>query len=162
MSTLAGTVAMRQRRSLIPWLFVAAMGLVVAVNGVMITLAVRTFTGLAVSDPYEEGLAYNRVLEAQTRQDQLGWRLALRQEAGGVLTLAAQDAEGRPLEGLQVQARLVRPVEPLPDMPLSFAPASDGRYRATLPAPRAGQWDVQLDAHRAADRFHLKQRIFVP
>jgi len=40
---------------LYPWIFVAAMGLVILVNAVMIWFAVHSFTGLATEDPYDKG-----------------------------------------------------------------------------------------------------------
>ena len=150
------------RRSLIPWIFVAGMALVLAVNGVMVAIAVGTFTGLAVSDPYKQGLEYNQVLEAQKRQEALGWRLELRRQSQGDLVLQASAADGQPLDGLQLSARLVRPVEPLPAVPVQFVGEGGGVYRAVVAPPRRGQWDVQLDAVKTSGRFHLRQRILVP
>ena len=53
---------------LYPWIFVAAMGLVILVNAGMIYLAVHSFTGLATQDPYGKGLAFNRTLAAAQAQ----------------------------------------------------------------------------------------------
>lgn len=156
------TTPARAPRSLIPWLFVAAMALVLVVNGVMVTIAIDSFTGLAVSAPYKQGLAYNRVLAAQAQQDALGWRLELARSPQGDLVLLARDAAGDALEDLRLTAQLVRPVEPLPAVAVVFTAEGGGRYRAAIDVPRSGQWDVQLDAVNPAGRFYLRQRIFVP
>lgn len=157
----------RPRRSLIPWIFVGAMAVVVAVNAVMISFAVGSWTGLSVPRPYERGVAYNRVLAAQHRQDALGWRLdaAVAPEAEGDrpgarrIALRAAGPDGAPLVGLRLEARLIRPIEVLPDLPVAFRPAGPGLYVAEVVPARPGQWDLRVDAERGGDRFHLGQRL---
>lgn len=158
----------RPRRSPIPWIFVGAMAVVVAVNAVMISFAVGSWTGLSVPKPYERGVAYNRVLAAQHRQDALGWRIdaAVAPEAGGgrpggarLITLSAAGPDGAPLSGLRLEARLVRPIEVLPDLPVSFRPAGPGLYVAEVVPAKPGQWDLRVDLERGADRFHLGRRL---
>lgn len=148
-------------RSLIPWIFVAGMALVLVVNGIMVTIAIDTFTGIAATDPYREGIEYNQALAAQKQQDALGWQLEIRR-ADGDLLLQARGPGGQPLDGLRLTARLVRPVEPLPDVAVEFAGEGGGIYRAVVAPPRPGQWDVLVDAVNEAGRFHLKQRVLVP
>jgi nitrogen fixation protein FixH len=158
----------RPRRSLIPWIFVGAMAVVVAVNAVMISFAVGSWTGLSVPKPYERGVAYNRVLAAQHRQDALGWRLeaevapgagADRPDGARLITLRAVGPDGAPLPGLGLEARLVRPIEVLPDLPVAFRPAGPGLYVAEVVPAKPGQWDLRVDAARGGDRFHLVQRL---
>lgn len=60
-----------------PWLFVAGMLIVVAVNAVLLTLAIGTFPGLTTEDAYRKGLAYNRTLAAADAQAARGWVLEL-------------------------------------------------------------------------------------
>jgi nitrogen fixation protein FixH len=57
----------RPRGRWIPWLFVGGFLLVCAVNGVMIWVALSSWTGLAANQPYDRGLAYNRNLAAAAR-----------------------------------------------------------------------------------------------
>src|SRR5262249_55665126 len=58
-----------------PWLIVAGMALVVAVNGVLIYFAVSSFTGLATDDPYDKGLAFNQAAAAATAEAARGWQV---------------------------------------------------------------------------------------
>ena len=46
----------------IPWTYAAGMLVVIAVNAVLITAALRSFPGLVVQRPYDRGIAYNEEL----------------------------------------------------------------------------------------------------
>lgn len=153
----------RSKRSLIPWIFVGAMAVVVIVNAVMITFAIRSWTGLVVEKPYERGVAYNRVLEAQHRQDALGWHVTVKAggeaDGQGRIRLIATGPDGKPLEGLSLTAVLVRPIDLLPDVPVAFRVTGPGAYAAEARPSKPGQWDLKIEAERGGDRFHLVQRL---
>jgi electron transfer flavoprotein alpha subunit len=99
-----------QRGSWIPWVFAGLMGVVVAVNGVLITAALGTYTGTTSGRAYDRGLHYGEVLEEAARQQALGWQAELAVEPGALL-LRARDRAGAPLPaGLGIAARLQRPL----------------------------------------------------
>ena len=50
------------------WYFVAFFGFIAAVNAAMVTIAIRTHSGVVSEHPYEEGLAYNAVVHAEKMQ----------------------------------------------------------------------------------------------
>ncbi|UFN51506.1 FixH family protein [Roseomonas sp. OT10] len=125
----------------IPWAIAGGMAVVVAVNAVLITAAVTTFTGITTSHPYEAGRDYNRVLEEAARQDALGWRATLR-VVGGVLELRVADREGLPLSG-RVEGVLQRPVDGR-ELPLDVAAVAPGRWQAALREDRPGLWQARL------------------
>jgi nitrogen fixation protein FixH len=153
-------------RSWIPWIFVAAMGVVVAVNGVMVYLALSSFGGLAHERAFARGIAYNRLLATIEHQESLGWRATLRWEpaasgnGAGELRLDLAQANTAPLSGASIQARLRRPLERMAVVDAQFVETSGGIYVARLALPRAGQWDVELQVTRLAESLDLRQRIF--
>ena len=67
----------------IPMIFVGGFLVIAAVNGVMIWLAVDTFTGIATERHYEKGLAYNQALAAAEVQAALGWTAETAFEGSG-------------------------------------------------------------------------------
>jgi nitrogen fixation protein FixH len=148
----------------IPWAFAGCLLAVVAVNGVLGYFALESSTGLVTQHPFENGVEYNRVLEAAAAQDALGWqgRINLASDAEAH-RLAAQviDRAGRPLSGLSVIARLTRPIEPLPDVVVPLRETSSGVYLATTSLSRPGQWDVRIVARRDSAVFQFVQRIVV-
>jgi len=144
----------------IPWAFVAALGVVVVVNGALAYFAATSATGLVTAHPFDTGNSYNRVLAAAATQDALGWRAAIR-IANREIVAELAERDGKPLEHLQVTARLVRPVEPIPDIIVQPREEARGRYSAPTWPARTGQWDVHLNARRGTDLFEFTQRIII-
>jgi nitrogen fixation protein FixH len=146
----------------IPWTFVAGMLVVIAVNGVLITLALNTFPGLDDTAAYDHGVAYNAVVAEEQRQDQLGWRIAARLEpaAGSAsdIVVRATRPDGTPLDGLTVVGELTRPLGAQATVDAALSPAGAGAYRTRV-ALRAGQWELHITATAGADRFDLRQRV---
>ncbi|BBK44984.1 membrane protein [Allostella vacuolata] len=154
-----------RRSAWIPWIFVGGMLLVVAVNAVMVRLAIGTFSGVTVERPYERGIAYNAVLAAQERQDRLGWtaKAELRTVDGRrEIVLLLADREGRALSPASLAAHLERPLEPGSRRDLSIDPTGDGRYAAPIDGLQPGQWDVTIDARGPDGRLHVRQRLIAP
>lgn len=137
------------------------MALVVAVNGVLVYFAVGTWSGLVVEKPYERGIRYNRLLQAASRQDALGWKFDIALEDAGDGTrvvVQARDAAGEPLSGLSLRATIERPVEREEHGAVLLDEQRPGRYAATLERLRTGQWQTRLLAERGADSASTSQR----
>jgi nitrogen fixation protein FixH len=149
----------------VPWAIAAGLAVVVVVNGALAYFAIASSTGLVTEHPFELGNGYNRVIEAGAAQDALGWRGDVRFVPAGAdrgeITARFTDRNGKPVTGLSVTARLVRPVEPLPETTLALPETAAGSYAAAALLARPGQWEVQLAARRGADLFELARRIIV-
>ncbi len=158
---MAMTIDHPRKSNWIPWVFVGAMLIVIAVNAVMVTYALSSFSGLAVDKPYERGVRYNDVLAAQKGQDALGWRVSVNVE-GNQLVLRIQDRDGQPLDRLGITGHLERPVSNEATLPLGFTAMGDGRFVARLNTPHPGQWDVKAALRHGDDQYLLVQRIMVP
>jgi nitrogen fixation protein FixH len=138
-----------------PWLFVAAFAVVIAVNGVMVKLAIDSFSGLDTEHPYERGLGYNDTLAAARAQDALGWQVAYDAVPAGDATPDGHpisvearflDRDGNALTGLAVRALLQRPAVEGHDVELPLAERGGGRYVARTDLPLPGQWDFRIVA----------------
>jgi nitrogen fixation protein FixH len=149
----------------VPMLFVAGFLLVIAVNGALIFFAEDTFSGLETDNAYERGLDYNRALAADAAQERLGWRFqaAISGDAGTRRTLHVQltDRDGRRLEGLALEAYLVRPSNAGMDLSLTPRATGDGAYAAEFTLPAPGQWDLRLVARRGDIAWQHSERLFV-
>lgn len=156
-----------RRGAWIPWAFVAFMGVVVAVNAVMVYLALATFTGTTVDRAYERGRLYNAVLAEAARQASFGWRFELAwapagEPFAGRIVLRAADRAGAPLDGLAIEGEVVRPLGRPRPIPLVLAPVGSGRYAAPVALDGAGQWEVRLVARRGAEGpVEWRERIVV-
>jgi len=153
-----------------PWIFVAAMGVVVLVNGVMVAFALGTWTGLETEGHYEKGLAYNRTLEAARAQAERDWRVDFTLGAAAAdgdtrtATLSATfaEADGTPLSDLDARAVIVRPTHEGYDREIPLAAAGNGVYRAVVTLPLPGLWEVRLHAYRGDAVFQDSRRVNLP
>jgi nitrogen fixation protein FixH len=159
-----GTISRAQdfdpnRSRWIPWAFVGAFGVIIAVNLVLVYAALSTFTGVTTSRPYDRGRDYNQVIEEAARQDALGWSARVVLE-GGVLSLATTDREGLPVGG-RVEGVLLRPLEGA-ELRLDFAAAGPGRFIALAELPAPGQWEARLTLFGAGgERLDIRRRLIV-
>jgi nitrogen fixation protein FixH len=149
----------------IPWTFVGFFVVVFAVNGIMIWLALSSWTGLEADNSYERGLIYNRAIEAEKEQAALGWRAAFRFVQTGArrgrLELSLQGRDGARLEGARIDALVVRPTREGFDFDLALAEREPGRYLAEVGLPLPGQWEVRLAARANGEIYRLSPRIYL-
>ena len=167
----AGQLAPKRRRPSLTdhWIlltFGAFCLAVLAANGVMIALAITTWPGLATTDAYRKGIAYNQALAAAREQAALGWRAELafrpKGERRGRLELRLADASGRPVERAEVRADLVRPAQGGQDFATFLGSDGSGTYATEVEFPLAGTWDVRLRAGDGRHSHQLTRRIVVP
>lgn len=85
-------------------------GVVIGLDGLFVTWAVKSWPGEVSETAYEDGLAYNRTIEARAAQTALGWTAKVEQGARpGSVRVRFVDAQGAPLGGLAVEAAFTRP-----------------------------------------------------
>lgn len=166
-------VAGRQPGWWYPWIFVGGMLIVIAVNAVLVILAVSTFSGLETTDHYRKGLAYQDALDATARQAKRGWSVqvdfqprtagaASGGQSSGELALVFADRNGAPLERLEVEAQLTRPTQSGFDQTVVLESEGGGRYRTSIVFPLPGQWNLRILAREDDARFQSTHRLFVP
>lgn len=144
-----------------PRALLIALGLVVAVNGAFVYFAISSWPGLVTDRPFEEGQRYNHVLGEATAQAALGWKARLSYDDGRVVAHYL-DRNGAPLDGLEVTARLSRPLGDGAPLALTLAPAGPGLYAAAVALPAPGQWTLRAEARQAGDKYDAATRIIAP
>ena len=146
----------------VPWLFVAGFAVVIAVNGIMVWLAIGSFSGLYTPQPRQRSLHYNEIIARQADRDALGWRLDVRWLAqDDRLEIALVDAQGRPLGDARLHAELVRPAEKRPPLAVDLVAVDIGRYAATVALPARGNWDLDVVVDHDGQRFAQTRRMFL-
>lgn len=148
-----------RRSGWIPWVFVGAFLVVIAVNGVMVWASVSTFTGVTISRPYERGRGYDQVLAEAARQDALGWTAEV-QLADGRLRVTARDRQGQPVTG-RIEGVMQRPVTGQ-EIALEFAGGA-GAWNAAAELPHRGLWEARLTLWGPGNQpLDIRQRLMVP
>jgi len=144
---------------------IAFFGVVFAVNGVMMTLAIRTMPGLDAKNGYVASQAMNAELAAMRLQAQRGWRADVAAQLdGGVarVTVSLTGKDGQPLTGLNVDARLAHPAFVRADQAAALAEHRQGLYVATLAGVSAGGWTIVVEASRDGERvFTSRDRVIL-
>lgn len=135
-------------RRVLVWLLLF-FGTIVAVNGAFVYFALDTWPGLSTRRAYEEGLAYNKTLEAARVQHALGWKSVVdfkgTESGGRALTVRMMDRGGAPVIGLAMTLELRRPVREDQDRMLVLVESEAGVYRARFEAA-PGRWQAAVKA----------------
>jgi nitrogen fixation protein FixH len=150
----------------IPWLFVAGMLLVVAVNATLVYFATRSWGGLVSDRAFERGIAYNRLIAEAAAEAALGWTAEIAYQAGAngktpVLLVTLRDGAGEPMDRAAVSLEAARPVEAQAPVAVGLRPVGDGRYAGAADGLRAGQWDIRMAVARDGHDAHFTRRIVV-
>jgi len=144
-----------------PWLIAAAMGVVVAVNAVMIYAALSSFPGTAASGGFDLSNRYNVVLRHVQREAELGWTLLAKADGTGRPEVRLSDRDGSPLRGVSVAASAERPLGERASHPLAFHETEPGHYVADTALTAPGQWDLNLSASTGGRDMAATRRIIV-
>ncbi len=143
----------------------AFFGVVVGVNAIMITLAISTLPGTEVASAYTAGLHFNSEIAAARAQAVRNWQVTAfvvrARDGHATIKVEARDANGAPLPGLVVSARLQRPIDQNADRVLSLTERDSGVYRGESDGILAGQWDLVIEASRANERLFLSRERIV-
>lgn len=149
-----------RRSAWIPWVFVGMLGLVIAVNGVLIWQALSTFTGVTVGRAYDRGRAYNDVLAEAARQERLGWQ-AVVGFSGEALSIRVSDKDGAPVPGV-LRGSLERPLSG-ETRALAIEAEGPGVWRGTSANLARGQWEAKLVLTGPDGReFDIRERVIRP
>jgi nitrogen fixation protein FixH len=146
----------------IPLLFVAGFAIVIAVNGIMVWIAIDSFSGLYSDHAREHGMHYNEMVAEQQARDRLGWRanLAWRPEARR-LEIEMSQADGSPLRGAAMSLELVRPAEKMPPFGVAMDDLGDGRFAGYVDLPERGNWDLDIVVEAEGQRYAITKRAFL-
>lgn len=143
-------------------------GITFVVNALLVTSALRSFSGEVASRSYVHGLRYNDTLAARAAQRAAGWHATVdahRAVDGTVfVALAVSDRNARPVERLVLEGILRLPATERADRKLVFAETRPGRYEARVSDLAPAYWDLAITG-QAADStaiFESRNRLWIP
>ena len=148
------------------FMLVAFFGVVIAVNMVMMKLAILTLPGTDVDSAYSASLAYENEIAAAHDQNARNWKIDAHiqrsADGGATLQVEARDNSGKPMSGLKFQGRFERPTDRRADQPVALAETGIGIYRGSASLIAPGQWDLVLEGDAAGRRMFLsKNRVLL-
>ena len=139
-------------------ILVAFFAVVIAVNCLMATLAVRSFGGVVVDNSYVASQKFNGWLDEARAQNRLGWRDEVTPLPGRHVALSLTDAQTKPIAGGTVRAVAQHPLGRAPDIALAFHERAPGHYTSDHALP-PGRWQLRITVRHGAGDHHILREI---
>lgn len=131
---------------------IAFFAVVIAVNLVMATFAMRSFGGTVVDNSYVASQHFNRWLGEARAQRRQGWDVAVARDGDHAILSLAAPADAR------IEAIAVHPLGGLPEMNLHFDALGGGRYRSVEALP-PGRWRLRIVVRSGARTAHFLDEV---
>lgn len=138
-------------------IFLAFFIIVTGVNVLMVTFALKTFSGEDVSGAYAKGLNYNATLDDREAEARSGYAIeaSAARDGGRTIITAHVTRQGTALpDALEAAATLRHPANAHLDRTVALSRKSDGVFSVDLDDVPAGQWDVVIALHLGADTVY--------
>lgn len=144
----------REKRAFRNWMMIIVGGLllVVVVNFFVWFLATRNQPNLVTDQPYEEGLAYQDVVESLSRSSQAGYTFSVRED----LVVLKEQGERIPL--FEGRMEWKRPDDPTQDQIFRL---EEGAEFPTTELKR-GLWRVEYSFTKNGQTFRIKRAVQLP
>lgn len=150
----------------IPLYFVLFFLVIFIVDFSLVRIAVNSQTGVVSDKAYEEGLRYNKNIEAYENQLKNGWKgdieLASDQEIKNRVVLKISDKNNNPVKANDVKAKIIRPIGNFPEdeITLNYDKSSKS-YSSAYDFKFEGAWEIKIYAYIGKDPFQVTKRFFV-
>ncbi len=143
-------------------MLIAFFGVIFAVNGYLIYLSQKSWTGLVPGNGYEASKSYNREAARARAILAKGWQTKVLVPKDGRIIIQLRDRQGRAVTGLKATAQVRRPVGTADDTRLTFRETRPGDYVATTPlAP--GAWRMEARFTRGGElQWRASAEFVVP
>lgn len=144
----------------IPYYFVAFFVVLAILDGIFVTIAVSTHTGVVTDNAYQKGLGYNKTIEQYEQQQQLGWQGKVEFNRP-MLAFSLKDKDGKAINGAEVVAYFTRPSKAGYDFSAPLKYSSQGVYSDEIKFPLEGLWEVRIEAKWNEQQYQKGERIVV-
>lgn len=150
----------------IPWFFVAFFLTLTGLMAWFAWLAISTDRGVVSTHAYQNGLAYNQVLEKQREQDALGWQtqLDIKKDTGAPAhaEFVLRDKAGKAINDAEVQLSFIRPTQAGHDVTIMLVNKGNGRYVGETPLALPGLWDAHITVKSGTNTVQTSKRVTLP
>lgn len=146
----------QQARSFTGWhmtaILVSFFAVVIAVNVLMATFAVRSFGGTVVENSYVASQKFNGWLAQARAQEKLGWRDEVTLDTARHVRMTLN------VHGARMSAVAQHPLGRSPDIALHLHEAEPGLYVSDRALP-AGRWQVRFEIRHDGGEEHLLREV---
>jgi nitrogen fixation protein FixH len=135
--------------------FVAFFGFIAIVNAAMVTLAIRTNSGVVTEHPYEKGLAYNKIIDAEKKQEELGLNNVLNYK-DGMLHFELRDKNNKIITPESATVTITRPTMQGMDFVIELKGID-----TAIDFPAKGLWELRVNAKIDGNNYQQSKRIVI-
>lgn len=150
----------------IPWFFVAFFLVLSGLMGWFAWLANSTDRGVVSTHAYQNGIAYNHIIEKQRAQDALGWdgQLTVHKSADSPVhaDFVLLDNQRAPIKDAQVQLTLIRPTQAGHDVTIMLSAKGDGHYVGETALSLPGLWEAHITVKSGQNTYQTSKRVTLP
>ncbi|WP_439273832.1 FixH family protein [Pseudochrobactrum sp. HB0163] len=147
-------------------IMIAFFGVIIVVNLIMATSAIRSWSGLVVQNSYVASQEFNKKSITGKAHAALNWREHLTYE-NGLVTYRLTDANGKPVRVTGATAVFRRPVNEKEDQTLNMLPSAGNVLTAEADL-KDGNWVVEVNTYagleepyRQIHRINISNGLFV-
>ncbi len=140
---MAATENRSWKREPLVWLMIGIPLSAVIMGGVLLTLAITSYSGLVVDDYYKHGKQINRVLERDRLAHELGLAAGLEIGANGELRVRF-DPGVAVIPGEEIELALVHATIPGRDQSLILTRVENRLLEGRLQLEGEGRWNIYL------------------
>lgn len=143
------------------YVLIGFFGVIFAVNGVFVYVALSSHPGVETDNAYQKGLHYNDQIREAQQEQALGWRGKFDIDKGAISVRLA-GAAGEPLQGVKVVLQCERPATDRQDRRFVLTESEPGHYVSDKARLAAGRWKLRADAvDSAGHHFRIQDDIVV-
>lgn len=136
------------RKSLMwPIGIVVALSMVIGLNVALAYLAIETSPGSLESNPYEQGLGYEKVIQQKAAFKEREWDLRVKPisvDNGTYLDILVFSKQGAAISDLTATLKLLRPSSSASDVQGDLTLVEPGTYRSPVFRLPVGLWLMQI------------------
>lgn len=152
-----------RRGALWPIGIATVLGLTVAANLWVYTVATGDPSFVIEPNYYAKAIAWDSTLAQAERNEKLGWRLtpalgAFTPARGALLTVTLTDAAGADIENAVVTVSALY-VARAATVVTDTLPADGAGYSTTIDVRHSGQWELRFDVTRGTEHFTSMSRL---
>ncbi len=125
--------------------FLMFFGSISMVDAFFVYSAISTHTGVVTENPYEKGLAYNKILEQAKQQKNINV-ISTQVYENGVLSMTLHDRDGRAIENAAITAKIIQPIKNGKSKDVILEYSGNGLYTVVFQDAVVGHWRAHLEA----------------
>ena len=151
-------------KNLWPMIIISILTATIAMNAVLVTVAMQNPPELVTDHYYEKGANLKQVVGEKQATLRTGWKVtAAALDDASLVVLSVIDAAGLPCDSLLGSCALYRPSDKGLDMEaVRVLAMGNGQYAVRTPQPlKSGAWECVAELSRGEKVFHDRIALFV-